>query len=49
MVFIGLKAEMNEQNIRNRLDACLIEDYLTDPDRYKSAKDPFPVWFKKAS
>ncbi len=44
IVFIGLKAEMNEQNIRQQLDVCLVKDYLTAPQRYHGVADPFPAW-----
>ena len=49
IVFIGLKSEMNEKNIRKRLDACLIKNYLDDPSTYHKALDPFPAWFKKVA
>ncbi|MEL7432051.1 MAG: zinc metallochaperone GTPase ZigA [Chlamydiota bacterium] len=45
MVFIGFSAEMDEQNMREKLDACLIQDYLAKPDAYENAEDPFPTWF----
>ncbi len=46
IVFIGLKNELNEQNIRARLDACLIKDYLQKTDASKALEDPFPEWFQ---
>lgn len=49
MVFIGLSAEMDQQAIRAQLDACLVEDYLADPEQHRIAQDPFPEWFKQAS
>ena len=49
IVFIGLKSEMSEKNIRERLDACLIKNYLDDPSTYHKALDPFPAWFKKVA
>ena len=49
IVFIGLKADMSEQKIRDRLDACLIEDYLTAPDEYQKLQDPFPAWFQQVA
>ena len=49
IVFIGLKSEMDEKNIRERLDACLIKNYLEDPNSYHKALDPFPVWFQKVA
>ena len=48
IVFIGLKAEMNEQSIRERLDACLIKNFSTSTNSYNYIPDPFPQWFKKA-
>ena len=45
IVFIGLKAQMNEQKIRQQLDACLIKGYINDPKKYVKLKDPFPAWF----
>lgn len=49
LVFIGLKDEINEQEIRQRLDACLIDDYLDTPSDYQDIDDPFPAWFQEAS
>lgn len=49
IVFIGLKNEMDEQNIRQQLDSCLIKDYLMTPSLYQKMKDPFPVWFQQAA
>ena len=46
IVFIGLSSEMDEQKIRERLDDCLIEDYLSAPNIYQKAEDPFPAWFQ---
>lgn len=46
IVFIGLKAEMSEENIRKQLDACLVTDYLARPEHYASIEDPFPAWFE---
>ncbi len=48
IVFIGLKAQMNEEDLQARLDACLVADYLTHTDKWHSnaVNDPFPVWFK---
>ena len=45
IVFIGLKNEMNESLIKNKLDGFLIKNYsinLANTFRYK---DPFPEWF----
>ena len=40
---------MSEKNIRERLDACLIKNYLDDPSTYHKVLDPFPAWFKKVA
>lgn len=40
IVFIGLKEEMDETQIRGWLDACLITE--DEPD---NVNDPFPPWF----
>ena len=45
IVFIGLKDQMNEDNIRNTLDACLINEYLSSPEVFQKLEDPFPKWF----
>lgn len=45
LVFIGLKDQINEQEIRNQLDSCLIKDYLSNPAKYQQMPDPFPIWF----
>lgn len=44
IVFIGLKKEMSEAIIREKLDACLIEDFLDKPQEYENIADPFPKW-----
>ena len=44
IVFIGLKSEMNETEIRNRLESCLVKDYLTHPKSDQDVIDPFPNW-----
>ena len=49
MVFIGLSADMDQDAISAQLNACLVEDYLRDPDLYRKVRDPFPQWFKTAS
>ncbi len=49
MVFIGLSKDMDQENIRARLDACLEEGYLDDPQSFVNAADPFPEWFKQAA
>ena len=37
---------MDEKNLRERQNACLINNYLEGPDTYHKALDPFPVWFQ---
>ena len=49
IVFIGLKGEMDEAAIREKLDACLVKNYLTAPEKFQKLKDPFPLWFKEAA
>ena len=49
VVFIGLSSEMDQESIRNRLDECLVDDYLADPERYRKLADPFPQWFQQPS
>ena len=49
IVFIGLAALMDQERIRQQLDACLIKDYLTEPQRYQKIEDPFPRWFQEAA
>ena len=46
IVFIGLIAEMNKDELCQRLDNCLIKDYLEKPTHYQKVKDPFPIWFE---
>lgn len=48
IVFIGLKNEINVAGITQRLDDCLIKDYLDNPDHYQKINDPFPEWFADA-
>ncbi|MGH1376975.1 MAG: GTP-binding protein [Alphaproteobacteria bacterium] len=48
IVFIGLKGGMDEQELRSKLDSCLVENYISNEDKYKSMDDPFPEWFKQA-
>ncbi len=45
LVFIGLVNQMNENNIRKRLDSCLIKDYSQSKKSIARLKDPFPKWF----
>ncbi len=49
IVFIGLKDQMDEEGIRKKLDACLVENYLTSPEFFQKLADPFPEWFKQAA
>ena len=45
IVFIGLISQMNEAQIRQRLDDCISEDYPITPENAHRIKDPFPAWF----
>ena len=45
IVFIGLKNEMNEGLIRNKLDGFLIKNYSINLANTLKYKDPFPEWF----
>lgn len=45
IVFIGLKNEMSEEKIREQLDSCLVEEYLSAPELFEKLQDPFPQWF----
>jgi G3E family GTPase len=47
IVFIGLKSQMDEQDISKRLDECLIDDYLDAPEVFQQIDDPFPKWFQQ--
>lgn len=47
IVFIGLKNEMNEEDLRIRLDKCLVKNYLSAPEIFHKLKDPFPEWFSQ--
>ena len=49
IVFIGLIDLMDEQNIRQKLDSCLVKDFLKSEHLYQSLKDPFPQWFKETN
>ena len=49
IVFIGLKDRMEESAIRKKLDDCLVQNYLTEPEVVEKLKDPFPQWFKEAA
>ncbi len=46
IVFIGLKAEMDETALRKRLDDCLIKEYPAAPELWKKVTDPFPEWLQ---
>ena len=45
IVFIGLKNEMNESTIKNKLDGFLIKNYSMNLANTLKYKDPFPEWF----
>ena len=44
IVFIGLVKQMDEEDMRKQLDACLITDYAKNKAKWLNAKDPFPKW-----
>ena len=46
---IGLSADMDEDDIRARLDECLVKNYLTAPNIFQKRTDPFPKWFQEAA
>ena len=45
IVFIGLKNEMNESLIKNKLDGFLFKNYSINLANTLKYKDPFPEWF----
>ena len=45
IVFIGLKDQINTNDIRKKLDECLVKDYLSNPKVFQKLQDPFPQWF----
>ena len=45
IVFIGLKNEMDESLIKNKLDGFLIKNYSINLANTLRYKDPFPEWF----
>ena len=46
IVFIGLKNEMNESDIRKQLDECLTQDWSSNHSQiWENVRDPFPEWF----
>lgn len=49
IVFIGLIGQMDEADIRCRLDSALVNTYLEDDIDWDNEKDPFPAWFKQAA
>lgn len=49
IVFIGLKDQMEQEEICQELDNCLIKNYLSNPDEFLEMQDPFPEWFKQAA
>ena len=46
IVFIGLKNQMDQDRLKNRLDNCLVENYLKSPGAFEKLEDPFPKWFE---
>lgn len=49
IVFIGLAGQMDEADIRCRLDCALVNNYLEDDIDWDKEKDPFPAWFKQVA
>ena len=49
IVFIGLKDQMKQSDIIEKLNKCLVEKYLSAPELYKKQSDPFPTWFEGAT
>lgn len=49
IVFIGLVGQMDEADLRKRLDAALVADYLESNRSWEDAQDPFPKWFQQAA
>ncbi len=47
IVFIGLSNQMNENEIKRKLDKCLLKNYFSFQNNLEKVKDPFPRWFKK--
>lgn len=46
IVFIGLKNEMDEDDIRKQLDECLAKDWSKNHSQiWENVSDPFPEWF----
>lgn len=45
IVFIGLQHLMDEKSLRERLEDCLIKNYLGNESQFQSMPDPFPQWF----
>ena len=46
IVFIGLKNQMDQDELKSRLDNCLVENYLKSPGAFEKLEDPFPKWFE---
>ena len=49
IVFIGLKNQMDQDELKSRLDNCLVENYLKSPEVFEKLEDPFPKWFESTS
>ena len=37
---------MDEEAITARLDACLVDNYISEEARFKNNNDPFEIWFQ---
>lgn len=44
IVFIGIKNEMDKDDIIRQLDECLVKDYKPNPQIWQQVHDPFPEW-----
>jgi G3E family GTPase len=44
IVFIGLKDQIDKKDICQKLNHCLVKDYLTAPEIFQKMEDPFPIW-----
>jgi len=40
---------MDVKTIKEKLDNCLIKNYLSKPNFFQEFADPFPLWFQKVA
>ena len=45
----ALKNQMDQDELKSRLDNCLVENYLKSPEVFEKLEDPFPKWFESTS